>query len=166
MNGEIKVHSRVGEGTTFSVILKDVLIASGQMTKKKETENHIVLHETLQLLIAEDILVNRELLKILLRGENIDVREAETGKEVLEILKKFHPEIILMDIQMPEMDGFEAAKIIRQNPAYDDIKLVALTAHAIQEEIQKYKTVFDDYLIKPVEKKDIMSIFRKYVQKK
>ncbi len=163
MGGEIKVSSRQGEGTTFTVILKNVLVADSRKREEAKPEDTFVLHKTLQLLIAEDIPVNRQLLNILLKGENINIREAETGKEVLEILKDFHPEIILMDIQMPEMDGFEAAKIIRKNPAYDDIKLVALTAHAIQEEIQKYKTVFDDYLIKPIEKKDIMNVFKKYL---
>jgi len=92
----------------------------------------------------------------MLENENIDVIEAVNGHQVLEKLKHSIPDLILMDIQMPEIDGFQVAKRIKENKNLQNIPIVAVTAHATKGEINKFKLVFDEYLTKPITKKSLL----------
>jgi CheY-like chemotaxis protein len=102
-------------------------------------------------LIAEDNAVNRELLRELLELRGYAVIEACDGKEALHMIEQAQPELLLLDIGMPVMDGFAAIRKIRENPRLAQLPVVAVTAYAMRGDREKIlNSGFDGYLSKPV----------------
>ncbi len=161
MNGEISVRSELGIGSEFTVVLKDVKVAGKKDIKLFEPHNY--KFKKLNILLAEDNLINRQLILALLENTGFKITEVVNGKEVLDNLEKEIPDIILMDIQMPVLDGYEATKIIKKDERFKDIPVIALTAHAIKDVVAKYYTIFDDYLTKPVSRDDILKSISMFV---
>ena len=162
MNGTISVKSSIGVGSTFQIILKDVeIIDDYKKNEIIEKNNEVnVSFEKPKILHVEDIDLNREVIALFLKKHVNEIKEAETGKEALEILKTYTPDIILMDIHLPELDGFEATKIIKKDEKLKSIPVIAVTANATKKNIKEYSTVFDDIQTKPVNKKKLLkSIF-------
>ncbi|MDP3435493.1 MAG: PAS domain S-box protein [Bacteroidota bacterium] len=154
--GSIKVNSKVDEGSTFSLIL--------QFQKTNETfEAEPELEEldkktsNIKVLVAEDIALNQLLMRTLLDdfGFNCDI--AANGRIAVEKLKVNSYDIILMDLQMPEMNGFEATEYIRHEMNCD-IPIIALTADVTTVDLAKCKYVgIDDYIPKPVDERLLYS---------
>jgi CheY-like chemotaxis protein/HPt (histidine-containing phosphotransfer) domain-containing protein len=108
------------------------------------------LTEGLKVLVAEDNLVNQQVAMGLLRRWGCEVRMASNGVEALEFLEEEAPDLILMDVQMPEMDGLEATRLIRADPHHHSIPILALTAHVLPEERQRCEDAgMSDYIPKP-----------------
>jgi CheY-like chemotaxis protein len=105
------------------------------------------------------------LLKEVLENEGFKVITAESGMECLEKLKKVKPDIIIMDMMMPKMSGYDTIKKIRENPKTKDLKVVILTVSVIEEvskfQLNKYKVL--DYINKPFDIKEIVEKIKKYV---
>ncbi len=161
MNGTISVKSQVGKGSVFTIVLRKVAFID-KIIKNKKSDNNIKLSlKGLSILHADDVEINRLVLSTMLEDEGLKITEAENGKQVLEILKTHTPDIILMDIQMPELDGYETVKIIRKNKKFNTIPIIVLTANATKEEIEKYKSVFDEYLTKPISREEFKSALAK-----
>jgi two-component system cell cycle response regulator DivK len=105
-----------------------------------------------QILVAEDNDINRELIRIVLEGQGYEVIEATTGKQALAVLEGTHPDLVLLDIQMPELDGYKVISLIRENPQLKSLKVVALTAFAMDGDRERaMQAGFDGYLTKPIE---------------
>ncbi|GEM_PF-2807317 len=121
---------------------------------KKENKPEIIMDkQKFTILLAEDNDMNRETTSILLRNEGYSVESAENGKMAIQIYKKNRPSLVLMDIQMPEMDGYEATRAIRELEKGTEfhVPIIALTAFALkitQEEAKK--SGMDDFIAKPV----------------
>lgn len=147
MHGEITIESEKGKGTTFNIILP---LEKGNPEKTKEINKETNVDISgLSILLVEDNKMNRMVLQNSMQYFNCEVTEAENGIEALELLKKNTYDIILMDIQMPEMDGIEATKIIR-NEFKLNTPIIALTANAFKTEIDNCKKAgMDDYVTKP-----------------
>jgi PAS domain S-box-containing protein len=163
MNGKIFLESEVGKGTKFTVKLFG-LIASDFTEEKKV----VLPWETIEflksrILLVEDVEENRKVVKGLLRKTNLEIVEAENGKLAIERLKNETFDLILMDIQMPILDGREASILIKENPEYKHIPIVILSADAMQEEIADYKNYSESYLPKPIEKKMLFEILANYL---
>ncbi len=104
-----------------------------------------------QVLIAEDNAVNRELLRELLEPCGYTVVEASNGKEALAMIERTQPDLLLLDISMPILDGFDAVRKIRENPRLSALPVIAITAYAMQGDREKILTSgFNGYLSKPV----------------
>lgn len=104
-----------------------------------------------KILVAEDNAVNRELLRELLEARGYDVMEACDGKEALDLIAKAQPDILLLDIGMPVMNGYAVVRVLRQNPGFSKLPVVAVTALAMQGDREKIlNSGFDGYLSKPV----------------
>lgn len=155
MNGTIKIDSSHGKGTSIecSVMVKlpeNQAIALKPMLSDKI--NNPGSPGTI--LIAEDERINRLALKRILEKAGYRILEAENGIQALKILETETPECILMDIQMPEMDGIEAAKRIRDRNEFGEksqIPIIALTAYTMPEDREKISDAgVDDYISKPV----------------
>ena len=100
-------------------------------------------------MIIEDNLLNMTLFSDLLEYQGYEIIKAFDGQEALRILKDKRPSLILLDIQLPDINGIDIYKIIKSNEAYKNIKVVVVTAEfAKKEEIEKYS--FDDYIYKPI----------------
>ena len=116
----------------------------------------------LRLLIAEDIEVNRMLLRQMLKNTGIVLFEAENGKEVIEIMKEHSVDLILMDLHMPEMDGIEATRAIREGRikrANTDLPIVCLTADVFKETKEAIFTAgMNDFVTKPIEMRRLYQV--------
>lgn len=116
-------------------------------------------------LVVDDLDINQELMKEILEKLNCDVEIASSGIAALEMLTTHHYDIIFMDLQMPEMDGFEAAKAIRkQGKGKPLTPIVALTASDLDDSHEKCLEVgMDGCVTKPIEIKDIEDVLKKYL---
>ena len=104
-----------------------------------------------KVLIAEDNAVNRELLRELLEIRGYAVMEACNGEEALDQIAKIQPDILLLDLSMPVLDGFGTIERIRKNPSFRSLPVLAVTAYAMQGDREKILTSgFDGYLSKPI----------------
>jgi signal transduction histidine kinase/CheY-like chemotaxis protein len=154
MNGEISFRSEQRQGTTFEVRLRDVAV-SGTLPQTDAEEpassEEKIISENKTILIADDVSINRMLLKAFFRDMNIHIIEAEDGLQALTAAQQALPDVILMDISMPVMDGYEAAKQIKEHITSKHIPVIAVTAHALPEDQQRILSAgFDGYLAKPV----------------
>lgn len=148
--GTIRVQSVVGKGSTFSFTL------SFQKTNSDaESGNEIIALDSeiknIKILVVEDIPLNQLLMKTLLDDFGFERDIAENGKVAIEKLKDKEYDVILMDLQMPEMNGFETTEYIR-NTLKSQIPIIALTADVTTVDLAKCKAVgMNDYLAKPVD---------------
>jgi CheY-like chemotaxis protein len=105
-----------------------------------------------KVLIAEDNPVNRELLRELLEARSYDVFEACDGKEALRLSKEIHPDIVLLDIGMPVLDGFSFMRGIRQDASLSGLRVLAVTAYAMHGDREAIlSSGFDGYISKPIQ---------------
>ena len=117
----------------------------------------------MRILIAEDHPDNREMLTRRLERRGYEVHTAENGAEAVEKAKACSPELILMDISMPVMSGIEATRMIRQTPQVDTVKIVALTAHAMESARREcMEAGCDDFATKPVDFAGLVALIEKY----
>lgn len=120
----------------------------------------------MKILIVEDNEENLKLFKIIVESGGHATILARDGEEAVETAKREIPDIILMDIQMPKMDGIEAAKILKSNQSTAKIPIIALTAYAMIEEREKLGGEwFDGYISKPAGVKDILKVIDETVQR-
>ena len=104
-----------------------------------------------RLLLVEDNEDNRTIYSTLLRHLGYEVIEAQNGVQAIELARSERPDLILMDISIPEMDGWEATRILRGDPVTKDVPIVALTAHALEDDRERAAEVgFSSYLAKPI----------------
>jgi len=103
-------------------------------------------------LVVDDTPANQKLLKILLAGEQYDVRVAGNAEEALTVLETFRPQMILMDVLLPGVDGLELTRQIRADPRTRDIRILGLTACAMPGDAERVLAAgCDDYLTKPID---------------
>lgn len=109
-----------------------------------------------KVLVVEDNSMNRRLVVDLLELENYIVLQAETAEKGMEFLEKGElPNLILMDISLPGMDGYTATMILKQNPKFKNIPIIALTAHAMKDDEQKAIEVgCNGYIVKPIDTRE------------
>ncbi len=163
MSGEIYLESEPGKGSTFYVYLHDI-VATTLETKTLLAKLGKINFPGSTVLIVDDIRQNRKMLKGILGQTEIDILEAENGKEAMEIVKNYHPDIILMDMKMPVMSGYEATEKIKADKETRDIPIIAVTASAMKDEEHQIMEIgCDGYLRKPVSKTQILSEMMKFI---
>jgi len=150
MNGEIKVESSLGKGSSFVVHLQGIDIATDSTTQDDLKKGICVNIKGTRVLLVDDSAINRMFVRENLLNCGVVLEEAVNGKEALELVRNFKPDLVLLDIMMPVMDGYETIVRIRKNSETAGIPVLALTALAMREDIERIKSSgFDDYLIKP-----------------
>ncbi len=144
--------------------VKDKMILVKKVVQSKE-------NSSVRILVAEDYLANREIIKKHLLDEGYIVDVVEDGVKAVEKFSQNYYDLIFMDLQMPEMDGFEAVQQIRKieeknknNKQAKKVTIIALTAHVVKEFIDRCMVVgMDDYLPKPFKKKELLSVIDKWI---
>ncbi|MDH5472584.1 MAG: ATP-binding protein [Gammaproteobacteria bacterium] len=164
MGGAIKCSSKIDEGSCFSFTLPvnqnvDIEQTSvGAVSVRPEVLP--VLNKVRKILYVEDNLANMKLVRSILGDRpNINFLSAETGEEGLEIARKELPDLILMDINLPGINGYEALALLRQDEKISKIPVVALSANAMTHDIKRgEKESFDRYLTKPFDVIDFLKV--------
>lgn len=164
LGGFMYVESEYGKGSTFSFTLpylkldnykKDNLIEFDHSRDKKYN------WENKKILIVEDVDSNFLFLETLIEKTKAKISWAKTGKQAIDMCKKNKPDVILMDIQLPELNGYDATKLIRKNHPY--IPIIAQTAYAFAGEKEKIvSSGCNDYITKPIKPKVLMETINKY----
>jgi len=113
---------------------------------------------TFKVLLVEDNPQNRYLVTFLLENSGYEVVAAEDGEAAVVAVETHRPDLILMDVQLPKMDGYEATRHIKGDPRFKDIPLVALTAHSMKGDRGKaLEAGCDDYITKPVDAEQLLA---------
>ena len=119
-----------------------------------------------EILIVDDNPVNLKLAHLLLTGEGHDVRTANDAEEALEVLKVFSPRLILMDIQLPGMDGLELTRRLKADPATRAITILGLTAYAMKGDQEKILAAgCDGYISKPIDTRTLPEVISHYLER-
>ncbi len=165
--GTLIVNSKPGIGSTFGFVLnfKKAIVETTEMAEITAANHSVELAERIEnirVLVAEDIQLNQLLVKIILKDFGFDVDIAENGKIAIEKLQENKYDIILMDLLMPELNGFEATEHIRSK-MNSQIPIIALTADLTTVDVEKCKAVgMNDYISKPVDEKLTREIIKLY----
>ncbi|WP_252176312.1 PAS domain S-box protein [Endozoicomonas sp. 4G] len=153
MGDDLTVTSRLGQGSSFrfSIPLKEVpAMDTDNVFSSDQVELVLPDDHTYTVLIADDLEINRELLKVIMEESGFKTLQACNGIEALSCLETHKPELVMMDIRMPRMDGIEALRHIRLDPELKDLKVIAVTASTGSNiQVKLKKKGFDSVLAKP-----------------
>lgn len=162
LRGEIEVESSVGLGAKFTVHLPYEL--TDEIVSSSEVNEHFSF-EGLNILLVEDNEMNQLIVEKFLESKNVNLYKANHGKEAIEIILKHSIDIVLMDLQMPVMDGYETVKYIRKKLKISSsaLPIIAITATSIDEKANKItKSGFEGLIIKPFEPNKLYKIISQY----
>jgi len=168
MQGSISVKSIEGQGSSFTIDLPITLSDSHAIEVGQVKQTNILLgrRKSNKILIVEDNTLNQELLVELLRQTGNKVVVANNGRIAEDILASTHKtvfDIVLMDIQMPVQDGYMTAEKIRQNPKYQHIPIIAVTANADNRTKNRIlESGMNGYLLKPINANDLYAAINRW----
>ena len=163
INGSLSVQSKTEEGSTFKLKLRNV-----EMTPQAEvltvlgTSTNFRFHPA-TILIAEDIEINRTLIKSILQDQNFTFLEARNGIEAIELCKTKEIHIILMDIKMPILDGLQAIRSIKEKFC-PNTPIISISASVLNKSINEVIELSDDFLEKPLNSDDLINTLAKYLK--
>jgi len=167
MGGDITVESEIGRGSVFRFGIQAGIADSADIRTAQPARRVTALapdQPEYRILIADDSEPNRMLLLKLLTLPGFELREAENGREALEIWEKWEPHLILMDIRMPVMDGYEAAKRIKSTARGQDTVIIAVTASVLEEKRAAVMSAgCDDFIRKPFKDAEIFDVIQRYL---
>jgi len=169
MDGHIRVSSIPGKGSQFSFTLPFAIAdepTSISSTKINLSEQSPELLVNKRILLVEDNEVNQLIAQALLDEIRVKTQTAENGLEAIKLLNQHEFDLILMDLQMPEMDGYETTLKIRNELTLSDIPIIALTANAMQDDIERcLKVGMNAHLAKPIDVKELHEMLLSFLSK-
>lgn len=173
MGGQISVYSELGQGSVFSFSLifnapEDLDGFLAQQNNGKLFPNLRSSWQQARILLAEDIATNQEVMKAMLHGFGCDVDIVVNGEQALEVLRNSHYDLVLMDCQMPDMDGFEATRLFRdfeKDQGLPRVPIVAVTASVLNDERAACLACgMDDVLAKPFKRKELAATLERWLK--
>jgi PAS domain S-box-containing protein len=167
MGGNIQLKSEVGKGSRFTFTLHDVVVGASIERPDEDDDTNLegIVFDKATILIVDDVESNRQLIKENFMLHDFTIFEAEDGKQAVTIAGQVKPDIIIMDIRMPVMDGLEAARLIKTNEETKNSRIIALTASMRSEaQEESFDRYFDGYLHKPVSRSELFGKIMKFVE--
>ena len=166
MHGTVTVTSRVGSGTTFRIEFPevDVTDAAAESPAPAPAMDDFGAFEPATILVVDDIAMNRDLIKCYFDGASHRLLEAVNGREALDIARRERPDVILMDIRMPVMDGVQATRLLKADAELKSIPVVVITASAVKSEEGEIRPLSDGFVKKPVSRVELFSALRHFLK--
>jgi len=166
MGGEIRVDSQEGQGSTFTLVFLVDAAAAGGGGDPSATgfgsaldEDGLSPLQNRRVLVVDDHPVNRRVIKLFLASFNCDLVEVENGREALDALEAEAFDLVLMDVNMPVMDGLEATRRLRRDPRWARLPIIALTADVMRTQIDTcLQAGMDAHVAKPIDLRDLLSV--------
>jgi PAS domain S-box-containing protein len=166
MKGEISVEGEVGVGTSFNVFIPDIEIGSVVADSNLDTliNAESIIFSPASILIVDDVDYNREILATYLSDWEFQLYFAENGEQAFKKALEIHPDLILLDMKMPVMDGYEAATKLKGLEETETIPIIAVTAFALNQDEEVISQICDGYLRKPVQRNDLIKELIKFLK--
>jgi len=168
MGGSISLESEVDKGSIFKVTLLGIQETDEPVSLHTEAfDTSSVIFEPAKVLVVDDNTENRKLIIDLLENSALSLFQATNGAEAIELAKTHRPNLILMDLRMPVLDGYKAAKILKNEAQTKSIPIMALTASIKNlEEQDNINSLFDEYLLKPLNIEQFFEKIKKHLRHK
>lgn len=164
MNGSVYVESEPGKGSVFFLEFIHVPVTEPRQENVAEVELLARGFDEAVILLADDVADNRSLIVGFFRGSGISFIEAENGQQVLDYVQTQDIDLILMDLRMPVLSGYEAISSLKQQEKTAGIPVVAFTASVMGEDLEKVQQYgFDGYLRKPVGQQEVFKMVRRFI---
>ncbi|MBE7383221.1 MAG: response regulator [Leptolyngbya sp. SIO1E4] len=162
MGGDIQVRSQLHQGSTFTVTIPVLPITPTVKAEAPDLNQSAIARlpgqPPYRILVVDDVAVNRLMLTKIFSTPGFAIQEANNGQEAIEIWQNWHPDIILMDMRMPVMDGYDATRWIKQQSKSQKTIVIAITASAFEEERQAILNVgCDDFIRKPFRREELVA---------
>ena len=165
MRGSISIKGNEFGGATFIIDLPAVEVTTLNENSEIEISQSAKINfEPATVLVVDDISLNRELIMNYFTPHVFEILEAENGQEAIDVAAQHNPDIILMDMKMPVMNGYEAAQKLKSNPKLQGIPIIAITASAMKQSEEEILNNCNSYIIKPVEENSLLREMSKYLK--
>jgi len=166
MKGEIKISGELGKGSTFHIRLYDIKVSSIselEIERNSLFDEKSVKFKRKSILIVDDVSANRFLVNRYLEDYDFTLYEAGNGQEAIDCARNHKPDLVLMDMKMPIMDGLTATNFFKNDSDLNDIPIVALTASVMKEREKDIRKICDGYLRKPVSRNELIQELTKFL---
>ncbi|MEA3371818.1 MAG: ATP-binding protein [Campylobacterota bacterium] len=160
MNGTVSLKSKKDVGTTFIITLKEVEV-SDEVISKRSIKNKKIVFQKATVLVTDDIELNRDLIKEYLQETPLVILEAKDGQEAVDCVQENEVDLILMDIRMPNKDGYEATQEIKE---FKNIPTIAITASVVSTKESEQNAMFDDFLHKPIKRDKLVNSMCNFIK--
>jgi len=166
MRGKIELDSEPGKGSTFRLTFPNVAITqlSQSAAVAGDGEGDFSQFAPATILVADDVALNQQLVAGYFEGTSHRLITATTGLEAIEQAQKHRPDVILMDMRMPELDGYEATKRLKANPSLKDIPVIAVTASSFREEEARARKACDGFIRKPFNRAELIAELKRFLK--
>ena len=167
MNGKIDLESQVAKGSRFKLSFHRVEVKELEKASSKRAiiENKGLSFQSKEVLVVDDIKSNRDLTEAILKGYNLKVTTAESGERAVQLIEEERYDLILMDLKLPQIDGYEVLAEIKKGQLNQETPVIALTASATKEEVEKIKEAdFVDFMMKPITEEGFVGLLSNYLE--
>ncbi|MBI2924385.1 MAG: response regulator [Verrucomicrobia bacterium] len=166
MRGTVAVQSELGKGSTFHFTFPNLTITElGEArVTGAEGEGDFSQFAPATILVADDVALNRQLIAGYFEGTAHRLVYATTGREAVALAEQHRPDVILMDMRMPELNGYEAAGLLKANPALKHIPVIAVTASSFREEEARARKVCEGFIRKPFNRAALVAELRRFLK--
>ncbi|MGD2033771.1 MAG: PAS domain S-box protein [Bacteroidales bacterium] len=163
MNGTITMESDAGRGTVFEITVPGVETLIREELKKFGNIRKQIRFKNARIFIVDDIKSNRELLKSAIKGEKLEFLEAADGMEAIKMLKSVEPDVILLDLSLPEASGFDVARFIRESDRLRDLPVIGISAMYMHNNYDDLAGYFNVFLAKPFDLNALLEYLKEYI---
>jgi PAS domain S-box-containing protein len=166
MHGRVEVQSEPGQGSTFRFVFPSVAITELAESAPSATdgEGDFTQFAPATILVADDVALNRQLVAGYFEGTGLKLITATNGLEAVEQAEKYQPDVILMDMRMPELDGYAATRRLKANAALRDIPVIAVTASSFREEEARARKACDGFIRKPFNRSELIAELKRFLK--
>jgi len=165
MDGSFTVESHPGDGSSFAFTAK--FMKEGTLpqehhkpvkTSSEAVSNHV------SVLLVDDNIINQKIMARLLEAEGFQITLASNGREAIDMIENQTFDIVLMDMQMPELSGIDTTKILREEMGMTDLPIIALTANVMKEDMDTcIEAGMNDFLSKPIDAENVKRVIFKWL---